>query len=214
MTSQSLTRFAAIFFTVIILNIFCLSQPSLGIQQLERVLLQISSTERAALQDNQVSLIGEKGVYTGRILVQSSVDQAWDVLTDYHNYPEFLPNVVSAQVLEANGNQKVFEQIQKVSVFFVNRETRLKIAVTENQFTDINFNLVEGDVNTLDGSWDLIPITQAKESTPTQVLITYRVKVEPDETVPSSVFYPLYQDSLKNSLEAIKTEIEKRATEL
>ncbi|ELR98499.1 SRPBCC family protein [Gloeocapsa sp. PCC 73106] len=195
----------------IVLNSVYLATPLAATQNLEKVLLQLSGEERSSLQSDQVSLSGDRGEYQGRFLVEASLAQAWDVLTDYDNFTDFLPNVTAAQLLETDGNHKIFEQVQVVSVFFVTREARVKIATEETEFTNIRFSLVEGDLERLEGTWELTPISRNQESTPTQVLITYRVKVQPNNDTPTNIFYNVYRDSLQDSLEAIKTEIELRA---
>jgi len=196
----------------ILINFLSLSTPAQANQNLERILLQLSSVERTALTDDQVSLTGEEGQYKGRFLVKASVSQAWDVLTDYSNFPKYLPNVVSVEVLETNENKTIFEQIQSTKVLFFNQETRLRIAVTKTEFSKINFNLIEGGLKSLEGSWEIVPVTVGDEVNPSYVLITHTVKVEPDSNVPVNLFYSIYRDSLKQSLEATKAEIEKRTS--
>lgn len=193
----------------LMLNLLCFTPLQAG-QNLERILLQVSGVERAALQHDKVAITGDRGEYRASFLVEASASQVWEVLTDYDDFTEFLPNVTNAQLLESQGNRKVFEQVQSVSVLFFTREVRVKIATNETEFTQISFNLVEGDLNRLEGSWELIPIITNGSSTPTQVLVTYTVTVEPDADTPANFFYGLYKDNLKASLEAVKTEIENR----
>jgi len=208
---QAVTKSLNLLSVFILINFLFLSTPAQANQNLEQILLQLSGVERTALADDQVSLTGEEGQYQGRFLVKASVSQAWDVLTDYSNFPEYLPDVVSVEVLETNDNQIIFEQIQSTKVLFFNQETRLRISVTQDESSKINFSLIEGGLKSLEGSWELLPVTVGDEANPSYVLITHTVKVEPDSDVPANLFYSIYRDSLKQSLEATKTEIEKRS---
>jgi hypothetical protein len=64
--------------------------------------------QRVALRKGKVILLGEDGKYTGRILAMTSLDTAWKVLTDYNNFANFLPGVDTSQLLEANGDRKIW----------------------------------------------------------------------------------------------------------
>lgn len=166
--------------------------------------------ERAALRDGQVSLQGEKGKYTGRILVNASMDTAWQVLTDYDNFDQFLPEVTESELVEANGDRKVFEQINKVKVFLFDKKSRVRIAVQETYPQTIMFNIVDGDLETLDGTWKLEAVSPYPSAPPDQVLLTHQVEVEPGSIISKSVFFDIYENSLKDTLAAIKAEVEQR----
>jgi len=81
---------------------------------------QLPVLERVALREGQVIIAGEKGDYICRFLVNASVDTAWQVLTDYNNFELFLPGVTDSQLLESNGDRKIFEQINRVKTFIRN----------------------------------------------------------------------------------------------
>lgn len=157
-----------------------------------------------ASQPQGASLTGKNGQYTAQIIVNSSADTSWKVLTDYNNFYHFLPNVISSHLLKSQGNQKVFEQVYKIQAFVFNQTTRLRISATEIYPKQIDFKLVEGDLKGLQGSWKIEPIS-AK-----QVRILHQVNVEPGSTPSRTLFYNVYESSLKNTLEAIKKESERR----
>ena len=69
---------------------------------------QRSQPDLLALQAGEVSVTGESGQYVGQVVATGSVDAAWAVLTDYNNFASFFPDVEESQLLESNGNQKVF----------------------------------------------------------------------------------------------------------
>ena len=167
--------------------------------------------ERAALRNGQVSLQGEDGKYTGRVLVKASMDTVWQVLTDYDNFEEFLPKVTNSELLEEEGGRKVFEQINKVKIFLFNKKSRVRIAVQENYPQQISFEIVDGDLETLDGIWKLEAVSPYPSAPPNQVLMTHQVNVEPGSIISKSIFFNIYEDTLKSTLAAIKEEVEQRA---
>lgn len=167
--------------------------------------------ERVALREGKVTLTGEEGSYTGRILVASSRDTAWQVLTDYDSFENFLPNIDRISILENNGNQKVYDQINSVKTLIFETEARVRIAAIETYPQKISFEAIAGDLKKLDGSWLLEPVSPYPSAPPDKVLITHQVDVEPDSGLGESFFYGIYEDSLEKTLAGIKTEIEKRS---
>lgn len=171
---------------------------------------QLPVLERVALREGKVIIAGEKGDYICRFLVNGSVDTAWQVLTDYNNYELFLPGVTDSQLLEINGDRKVFEQINRVKTFIFTTKARVRMVVTESYPQKIAFNFIDGDLDTLDGTWLLEPVSPYPSAPPNQVLITHRVNVEPNSIPSRSFFYNIYENTLKKTLVAIKEEVEER----
>ena len=174
---------------------------------------QLPVQQRVSLRKGEVILLGDKGQYTCRILAKSSIDNAWQVLTDYNNFSEFLPGVASSELIENNGDRKVFEQINKIKALIFSIESRVQIATTESYPQQIAFEAVGGDLATLNGKWTLEPVSPYPSAPPDRVLITHEVVVEPAKTPSDSFFFGIYEDRLEEILLAIKQETEKRANQ-
>jgi ribosome-associated toxin RatA of RatAB toxin-antitoxin module len=172
---------------------------------------RLPALERDALRQGRVILNGEKGNYTVRVLVKGSVDTAWEVLTDYENFQQFLPNIASSQLIEDNGNRKVFEQVNRVRVLVFNQTSRIRLAITETYPQEIAFNLIEGDLKSLEGSWQLEPVSPYPSAPPDHVLITQQVTVESDSG--GSIFYGIFEDALEKTLAAIEQEVQQRSNQ-
>jgi ribosome-associated toxin RatA of RatAB toxin-antitoxin module len=150
-------------------------------------------------------LTGQEGNYTAKILINAPIEKVWTVLTDYNNFPNFLPTVSAVKILESNGNQKVYEQTNVVQVLFFSQSSKIAIAATETYPSSISFQLREGDsIKALKGSWKLEPISA------NQVLVTNQVAVEPSPNVPRDFFFNIYSENLSKTLAALKQETEKR----
>ncbi|MBE9169609.1 SRPBCC family protein [Pleurocapsales cyanobacterium LEGE 06147] len=170
---------------------------------------RLPAIERDALRQGRVILNGEKGKYTARILVKGSMDTAWEVLTDYENFQQFLPNITSSQLIENNGDRKVFEQVNRVRVLVFNKQSRIRLAITETYPQQIAFSLVEGDLKSLEGFWQLEPVSPYPSAPPDRVLITQQVDVASDSG--GSIFYSIFEDALKKTLAAIEQEVKQRS---
>lgn len=169
--------------------------------------------QRVALRNGEIIFLGQKGNYTCRLLVKSSVDNAWKVLTDYDNYAKFLPGVTKSALIQTNGDRKVFEQINKIKTLIFSIESRIQIATIESYPQQIAFEAVEGDLENLDGTWTLEPVSPYPSAPPDQVLITHQVVVEPAKAPSDGIFFDIYEDRLEETLVAIKQETEKRSSQ-
>lgn len=166
--------------------------------------------DRVTLRKGQPLVVGEKGKYTARVLVKASPDAAWSVITDYKNFSKFLPNVVSSKVLETTGDRKIVEQVDSRQVFLVSIQSRIRSAITEKAKTRIDFQQVDGDLQSLKGYWTveaIAPFTGAKAN---QVLITQVVEAQPKPGTPKEVFYNVFKSALSETMSAIEREAGRR----
>lgn len=167
--------------------------------------------QRVSLRKGEVSFLGNNGTYTCRILVDSTMENAWAVLTDYDNFAEFLPGVESSQIVESKGDRKVFEQTNKIKTLIFSVKSRIKISTTESYPQQIRFQAIDGDLETLNGEWLLEPVSEYPSAPPTKVLMTHRVTVEPAKAPSDSIFFNIYESRLKETIAAIKQETERRS---
>ncbi|PSF35719.1 cyclase/dehydrase [Aphanothece hegewaldii CCALA 016] len=173
---------------------------------------QLTSQKQVGVREGQVVVAGTKGQYTGKMIVRSTKAIAWAVLTDYDNYEKFLPDVEESRVIENNGNNKVFEQIKVIQAAIFTRKSPIRIAVSETYPNKISFKMTSGEIQSLQGSWTIQPLSVASEDQPIQLLITHQVTVDPGNKSWRGIFYGIYEDSLEDTLQAIKTEINRRSS--
>ena len=172
---------------------------------------QLPATERNTLRNGNVIVARDNRQFVGRVLVNASVSNAWQVLTDYDNFDQFLPNVESSQLLEAAGDRRVFNQISAVRVFPVTKRVEVTIAATEQHPQQIAFTMLDGDARSIQGIWRIAPIAPYRGATPKQVLITHQVNIEPEGgAIARDIFFNTYTGVLENTLAAIKSETEQR----
>lgn len=158
-----------------------------------------------ALQAGEVSVTGESGQYVGQVVATGSVDAAWEVLTDYNNFASFFPDVEESQLLQSNGDEKVFEQVNVIRVFPFTRRSRVVISAVESYPQQISFSVIDGDVESLQGVW------QIESAGTNQVLVTHRVSIDPGSSPTRDLFLSLYKDSLNDTMAAIGQEITRRS---
>ena len=163
--------------------------------------VMLTSQEEADLERGQVILQGEKGQYIVRVSTTGNIEKAWEVLTDYNNFQEFLPNIVDSKIIEENADRIIFEQTNLVDLLLLTKEFTVQIAATKNYPQTIDFEIIEGDLKQLQGSWEVETLPSGK------VLVTHRVVVAPKTKGEEAIFYGIYESSLEETLTAIAAEI-------
>lgn len=167
--------------------------------------------QRVSLRRGELVFLGKDGDYTCRLLAKTSVDNVWQVLTDYEHFADFLPGVIDSELIETQGDRKVFQQTNKITAFIFDVESRIKIATVETYPKQIAFQAIDGDLAALKGEWLLEPVSPYPSAPPDRVLITHKVVVKPAEAPSDGIFFNIYEDNLQQTLKAIKQEAEKRA---
>ena len=189
-----------------------MTPPQSTTAQAKSTISELPSQERSALIRGEVLISGSNGEFAGKVLVNAPLDKAWEVLTDYDNFENFLPNITSSELLESTDNQNVFEQTNEFKVLpFVTTRSRVKIQSTESYPQQVEFTLVDGDLQSLDGVWLLEPIATAEGE---RVLVSHNVSVDPGNASPRGIFYSTYKSMLEASLASAKQETERRAAAL
>jgi ribosome-associated toxin RatA of RatAB toxin-antitoxin module len=172
---------------------------------------RLSPLERNALRQGQVVVTGAEGNYTARVLLNANASQVWQVLTDYPNLPKFIPNMVESRVLQQEGDRKVVEQVDRRQVLLVSIVSRLRLQIRENPQQQIEFQLIAGDLERMEGSWQIEPVSPIPLRPPSQILITHMVRAQPKEGVPRDVFQEIFRDSLVGTLQSIGREVQRRS---
>ena len=180
--------------------------------QTKSTLSELPSEKRAALIRGEVLVEGSNGEFFGQVLVNASIETAWDVLTDYDNFEKFLPNITNSELISSEGNRNIFKQDNEFKVLpFVTTKSSIEVQATETQPNQVEFTLVDGDLESLDGVWLLEPIATAEGD---RVLVTHQVSVDPGNASPRGIFYSTYKSMLEDSLAAAKREAESRSAAL
>ena len=139
--------------------------------------------------------------------VHATPEQAWRVLTEYDRLPEFVPDLVSVRLLSRSGNVARLEQLSSAGVLFVSHSIRIVVQVVEAPYSTIDVALVDGDMKRYDTHWDLEPVEHDRMAC---TRITFSGVMEPKFFVPPLVGRAIVQTSLKNSVEGVVAEIERR----
>jgi ribosome-associated toxin RatA of RatAB toxin-antitoxin module len=175
-----------------------------------RSIASLSAEKRNWLEQGKVLVTGENGQYKAQVLINSTLNTAWSVLTDYGNLAQFVPNLESSRILESQGNRTIVEQVGTRQVLFLRVRSRVRSKLTETAKTRIDFQLLEGDLAKLQGYWQVEQVITTPNRALPQVLVTQVIEAQPKDGIPKGIFYSIFKDSLSETLGAIRQEALRR----
>jgi ribosome-associated toxin RatA of RatAB toxin-antitoxin module len=148
---------------------------------------------------------------TAKMTVNADVARSWKVLTDYNRLAEFVPNLSRSQVSSSEGNERIVTQNGFAKFLFIRQNIDLVLHVTEKPMEAIDIRLVSGNMREYQARWELqamSPIRQPEDDGRTR--ISYAGVIAPDFYVPTLFGAALMKRDLRNMLNAVKAEMEKR----
>lgn len=177
----------------------------------ETPLTPLPVAERVALREGEPVLTKiAEGRYVARVLVPAPVETVWEVLSDYGNYEEFLPNVIASEITSVDGPVKTVEQVSVGRAFVFSQKARSLSEIREKHLQRIGFRLIEGDLEVSQGSWKLEPFSTTISGSDDRVLVTYTIEIDPGKTFARGIFFNVFEEAIVDTLSAITIEVENR----
>ncbi len=130
-----------------------------------------------------------------------SVEQIWQVLTDYESLPDFIPNLTISKRLPHPDGCIRLEQVGVQRLLKMNFKARVVLDLTEHHPDRIDFELVEGDFQRFIGAWKLEP-------TDAGTVLVYEVTVIPQRTLPIQFIEGRICKDLPLNLLAIRNRVQ------
>ncbi|HZP93130.1 MAG TPA: SRPBCC family protein [Burkholderiales bacterium] len=154
--------------------------------------------------ETQVSVSKEATVFSVEAVSRVSASQrvAWETLTDYARYPRFVPNLGLSRL--ASRNPLRVQQKGDFGILFFRKEIYATFDVAERPPSSIRFHAVEGNLKSLDTEVSL-------EERAGATSIRYHSTIEPDFWVPPLISSTIIRISIREKLQAVAEEIERRA---
>ncbi len=142
-----------------------------------------------------------------KIQIPYSLEQVWQVLTDYEAFAEFMPNMAQIRRLEhPNGGIRI-EQVRSKSFMGMKISGRSVFDVEEKFPDEIHYRLVEGDLKAFSGYWRLEAWKPSDEKA--GVDLTYDISVLPKTIFPAALVEHVLSQDVPASLLAIRQRVEK-----
>jgi ribosome-associated toxin RatA of RatAB toxin-antitoxin module len=165
-----------------------------------------SLESRSKLVDIQIERVeGRQRRITAKIHIPYSVEEVWQILTDYEKLADFIPNLTkSRRVTHPHGGVRL-EQIGSQSFLKLRFCARVVLDMVENFPNQLDFQMVEGDFKEFFGSWCLKPhLVENQMGTE----LCYIVNVLPPQTMPVAIIERRLSHNLSMNLAAILRQAE------
>lgn len=190
-----------------------MSRLSRQVQPAEAYLGKLTPADWATLAKRDVLVKGGKGQYGIMAATPASHATAWNVLTDYDNFYQFLPTVVKSRVVEIDGDRTVVEQLDRRRILLTTMESTVLTENLELDGQQISFRLLKGNLEYMYGHWRIDTATLAPGTEPVR-LLSQQVRAEADVGPFKSMFYSLFEAGLVDTIKALRGEMERRTTSL
>ncbi len=167
----------------------------------------LADRQRDDLTQGRCVVVQSGDAHRGYRLIDTAPDIVWAVITDYENFPAFLPTVVETRVVTDEGDRKVVEQVDERKVLFAKVTSRIQTENLELPSRQVKFKLTEGDLNQFEGSWRVI---EASTESDQPTLLTQEIIAEAGAGPLEVAFEQILKRSLEKNLEAIAQEVYRR----
>ncbi|NER81264.1 MAG: hypothetical protein F6K42_17195 [Leptolyngbya sp. SIO1D8] len=184
--------------------------PAIHLDQLIHTLKDhtLNDTEQNILQQGNVVLTGSEGNYAVWALVNAALPTVWDVLTAYEQFPDFLPSVVAARVLERRDNRVWVERRDRRKIGFLPIKVKIVTENIEFEQERIDYQMVEGTLDSMQGSWRLVPIP-APDNAPTTLLVQ-TIAATANMGPLQGYFYEVFETGLVETIADLRAEMTRR----
>jgi len=171
--------------------------------------------QTASQPDISVVMTHAKGypefAVTAKMITNADIERSWKVLTDYNRLAEFVPNLSRSQVSSSEGSERVVTQNGFAQFLFIRQNIDLVLHVTEQPMEAIDIRLVSGNMREYQARWELQAMSPTRQPADDgRTRISYAGIIAPDFYVPTLFGATLMKRDLRNMLNAVKAEIEKR----
>jgi ribosome-associated toxin RatA of RatAB toxin-antitoxin module len=152
------------------------------------------STERLEHRHRKIS---------ASIWIPQSVEQLWNILTDYNHLADFIPNLESSRCLDTTEGDRIrIEQIGAECLFNLKFCARVVLDMLETFPHRIDFTMVEGDFRSFEGNWQLHPEMDEEGRPGTR--LEYTVVIQPTHLMPIGLIERHLGKNLTMNLLAIR----------
>ncbi|NEP16111.1 MAG: cyclase [Leptolyngbya sp. SIO4C1] len=137
------------------------------------------------------------------IAIPQTLEQVWQVLTDYERLADFIPSLtVSRRIAHPKGGIRL-EQVGAQCFLNIKFCARVILDMYESFPAELGFSMVEGDFKQFMGAWRLQPASIAGQP---GTLLSYEVMVQPPLAMPTTLIERHICHNLTQNLQAIRQQ--------
>ena len=137
-------------------------------------------------------------------VIDQPIDEVLPVVVDYGNYVHFMPNFTKSKVIAQRGNRAmVYMEVSVASgTFTLWGQLKLSESPAEGDTRVIEAYLLDGNMDAFSASWRLTPVDGGARTE-----VDFKIYVDPDMPLPSSVFSRENERAAGNTLRALRSRV-------
>ncbi|MGF1458275.1 MAG: SRPBCC family protein [Leptolyngbyaceae cyanobacterium] len=135
------------------------------------------------------------------ISIPCSVEQLWEILTDYERLADFIPNLTVSRCIEKSETRTLLEQVGTQCFLNMQFCARVVLDMVEQFPHRIGFSMIEGDFKLFEGAWYLQPDATSSEE---QTRLLYEVTICAPRAIPTVLIERHLKRDLTQNLQAIR----------
>lgn len=133
----------------------------------------------------------------------ANIPVAWEVLSDYNNLAQFIPDISSSRVVSRDGDKVIVEQKGAVGFIFYRQPVDVTLSVLEEPPRRITARATSGNIRELETRYELQPDGAGLK-------LVYAGRFIPAFSVPPVIGMPLMRHLIERRFRAMVDEILRR----
>lgn len=136
------------------------------------------------------------------ISVSCDRDNIYPILKNMDEYPEFMPDLVSVEIMERMGNTTISKWVSNVDGRII---TWTELDIFDDENMHISYKQLDGDLKKFEGEWVLAP---AAGGTEIKLTVDFEFGIPMIAGLLNPVLKKKIRDNSMNMLKALKERIE------
>jgi ribosome-associated toxin RatA of RatAB toxin-antitoxin module len=141
-----------------------------------------------------------------KIEIPYSIEQVWQVITDYESFADFIPNMTACRRIQHPSTGIRLEQIRTKNLVGMKVSARSVVDVEEKCPHEVHYQQIEGDLKEFSGYWRLQPKSLAHSSASVELI--YDFAVAPKPIIPAPVLSHFLNHDIPAILLAVRQRVE------
>lgn len=137
--------------------------------------------------------------------VATDLHTAWDVLTDYARYSEFVPDLYASRVRVQGPGSLIVEQIGDARFLFMRQRVEVTLAVREVPFRSVSSIAIAGSFRAFAGRYEIAPAAAGTR-------FAYSARIVPADGAPVWLTALVLKSNIERQLGALLREMIRRDT--
>ena len=146
---------------------------------------------------------GDAVIVDAHALLHADLETAWDVLTDYDRYAEFIPDLKSSRIVARSGATVIVEQKGQAGFFLFRFPMEVTLSVTEDPRNGITSRAIAGTFREMTGSYTLVRDGN-------ELRFTYSGRMVPDFLLPPLIGTAAVKAAVKKQFGALVKQMQIR----